>query len=187
MVMIYVIIATTKQRRKRLEECLAALRESTVPHAVVTYENSDGGCCKPTRDVLEGIKGTIFIINDDMIVEPDCLQMLDEAYRINFPNKDGICQPFETIHKGQLGVSPFGDRDYILPYLDKGYVHSFWDTEITMMSQAYGKYVMVPEAKMEHVHPVSGKAVMDETYHASQAKAKQDETLFRQRMAKKFI
>jgi hypothetical protein len=181
--MIYVIIATTKQRRERLTECLAALRESTVPHSVVIYENLDGGCCLATTKALEGINAPVFILNDDMIVEPDCIEKLYNAYT---QDELGVYQPWENMHGGKLAVSPFGFSEVLKPFLKKGYVHSFWDTELTIMATAYGKYHIVAEAKIDHKHVMKDPSLQDATYKISQDKLAFDTELFNKRKAKQF-
>lgn len=182
--MIYVVIATTKERRQRLEKCLAALRESTMAHAVVIYENTDGGCVKATRRAIEGIEGPMFLLNDDMIVEPDCIEKLFNRW---MALRDGevICQPWEKMHGGNLAVAPFGLAKTIRPFLEH-YTHNFWDTELTMVKTAFAKYVPVLEARLIHEHFSQGMAPLDETYKLTQGKYLDDQKIFRARMANKF-
>lgn len=183
--MIYIVIATTKERRVRLQKCIDAIRESTIPHSIVIYENNDGGCVLATKKAIEGIHGEMFLLNDDMVIEPDCLEKLKIAYDKAFPNKDGICQPFEDMHKGELAVAPYGHTDTIRPFLEH-YIHNFWDNELTTVMKVRGKYLYVPEARMNHEHVLKNPNLQDETYAKNQTKYEHDRQIFRERLAKKF-
>lgn len=181
--MIYIIIATTKGRRARLQECVDAIKASvtTQPYCIVTYENSDGGCVLATKKALSGINGTIFILNDDMIIEPDCIEKLYNAY-----DQDRTCiyQPWESMHQGNLAVAPFGHTLMIKPFLDKGYIHNYWDTELTVTMQSIGKYRPIMDAKMDHRHVSRNPDLMDETYKVSQATFMRDQELFNSKFNK---
>lgn len=181
--MIYIIITTTKQRRERLQKCIDAIRLSTIPHSIVLYENSDGGCVLALRKAISGIDAPVFILNDDMIVEPDCLRTLYDEYL-----KDPSCvyQPYEGIHEGKLAVSPFCHSSTIKPYFEKGYIHSFWDTELTIMSMAFNKYRIINTAKLDHQHVIRDPSLQDETYKISQDSLAVDTLLFNQRKLKQF-
>lgn len=178
--MIYVVIATTKERRPRLEKCIAAVRESTIPHSIVIYENQDGGCVLATKKAIEGINGLIFLLNDDMVVEPDCLEKLFKAYTKAFPNQDGVCQPFEDMHRGALGVAPFCHTNTIRPFLEH-YIHNFWDTEFTLVMHSRGKYLPVLDARLLHEHFTNGRSPIDETYRTTSGKYEIDQETFRVR------
>lgn len=183
--MIYVLIPTTAERRERLQKCLDALRRSTVPHCVVIYENSDGGCVLAQRRALAGLNGLIFILNDDMIVEPDCLSRLLESYLHHFPRHDGICQPDDNYHTGNLATAPFGHSETLRPFL-QDYMHYFWDTELTTVMQRAGRYVTVLAAKLDHQHHTKGRAPLDQTYQQTGKNFERDREVFRQREAAGF-
>lgn len=161
--MIYVVIATTKERRPRLQKCIEAVRESTIPHSILLYENNDGGCVLATKKAIEGIHSEIFLLNDDMIVEPTCLERLKIAYDATYPNKDGVCQPIENFHNGDLGVSPYCHTDTIRPFLED-YIHNCWDAEFTNVMKMKNKYTIVNNAVLDHQHYLKAKAPFDSTY-----------------------
>jgi hypothetical protein len=161
--MIYVVIATTKERRPRLQKCIDAVRESTIPHSIVLYENSDGGCVLATKKAIEGINSEIFLLNDDMIVAPNCLEILKREYDKKFPNKDGVCQPDDNYHGGRLCTSPYCHTDVVRPFLEN-YRHHCWDQEFTDVMTIKNKYLIVKDAFLDHQHFTKGGAPMDETY-----------------------
>jgi hypothetical protein len=186
--MIYVVIATTKERRARLDECITAIRESTIPHSIVIYENLDGGCVLATKKAIEGLDAEIFLLNDDMIIEPDCLTKLKEAYDKNYPNKDGVCQPYMDSRRCPSAGSPYCHTSTIRPFLEH-YVHCGWDTEFGQVMQMKNKYTVVPEANLEHRRvPMSTKnkplyenIELDETYKMRNASRERDQKLFLER------
>lgn len=183
--MIYVVIATTKGRRERLQKCINAIRESTMPHALVVYENSDGGCVLATKKAIEGINGEIFLLNDDMIIAPDCLEILAKTYRTLYPNQDGVCQPDDNYHRGIMAVSPYCHTNTIRPFLED-YIHNGWDGEFSEVMKLKGKYTTVLEAKMDHQHFTKGVSQFDATYALSVATQTRDNALLEKRLADKF-
>jgi hypothetical protein len=180
----HVVIATTPERRARLAQCLDALRASTAPFVLVVYENLDGGCVPATRRAIAGLTGEVFLLNDDMIVEPDCLERLQASFRENFPLLDGACQPDDNYQGGQLGVSPYLHTETLRPFL-RGYTHYFWDTELTAVLKGRGKFLTVPGARLDHQHVTRG-APNDETYQRTAENFARDLALFRQREAAGF-
>lgn len=183
--MIYVVIPTTPGRRERLQKCLDALRKSTVSHCAVIYENTDGGCVLAQRRAISGLHGLIFFLNDDMIVEPECLGRLLESYLHHFPAHDGICQPDDNYHAGGLATAPFGHSDTLRPFLAH-YTHYFWDTELTAVMQRAGKYVIVSDARLDHQHHTKGRSPLDETYERTGRNFEADREIFRRREAAGF-
>lgn len=181
--MIYVLIPTTKERRERLQKCIDAVRNSVIDHPITicVYENTDGGCVKAEHKMLEGITGLAFILNDDMVVEPDCIQTLLDHY------EDGLLlQPFEDIHKGDLAVSPFAHTDFLKKYIYPGYVHNYNDTELTEVAQMLGKYKKIEKAVIHHEHFTRG-AKKDQTYEATQSHFAKDRDLFISRKKNNFF
>ena len=183
--MIYILIPTTKERRPRLEKLIESLRvqEFAPAFTVCIHENSSGGCVKPTHEMLEGINGLVWILNDDMVVSSEAIANLAIDYAAAFPDNDGLCSPADDIHHGRLCVAPFCHSDVLKRYYHKGYTHNYGDTELTEVMKARKKFLIVPDARVAHEHPINGKAEVDETYKSSQATYSQDEELFNQRRA----
>lgn len=184
--MIYIVIPTTKQRRERLKKVIDALRESDVPHTICIYENLDGGYVKAVHNALEGIDGIVWILNDDMVPKPDCLKFLWNAYRQSFAENDGIAQPFEQFHGGNLAVCPFGHSKVLKQYMHQGYKHHYVDTELTLVMKQKGKYLEVPEAFVDHQHYIADSSLLDETYNLTRGGYKEDEALFIKRKSNNF-
>jgi GT2 family glycosyltransferase len=65
----------------------------------------------------------------------------------------------------------------------EGYRHWYVDNEIVTVAKQRGVWAMALASKVEHLHPLWGKAEDDEVYQQGQAHAEQDKALFRQRLA----
>ena len=197
--MIYVVIPTTKGRRVRLDECLKAVRASvcTEPITICLYENNDGGWVKALHNLLVGLYSDtiVFNIGDDVIIEPDCIQKLFDAFQKNkddmstlaMHDKPLLLQPYEQVHEGRICTNPFCTADVIRKYLFKGYVHNYADNELTDRVIKEGRYVYVPEARTKHVHFELDAKLYDETYDLTQRFFLTDRDLFRQRNAEGYL
>ena len=176
--MIYCLLPTTKERRPRLQTCIDSIRDSVCnePITICVYENFDGGWVNATHKIIEGINGVAFLLGDDMVLEPDCIQELWNNYEDGF-----LLQPNEKHHHGNLAVSPFCHTDILKSYLFKGYKHLYSDEELTEVMKAQGKYKPVLTAKLDHQHFSSGQSVFDETYRTSQSYSEHDRLLFNER------
>lgn len=183
--MIYIAIPSTKERRNRLEKCIEAIKLNTkYPVAICTYENEerckDIGWVKAVHKLLEGINGLVFILGDDAIIEPNCIEKLYEEY-IKLPNKEEwLLQPYEQINKGELATFPFAHSDILKTYISKEYNHNFSDTELTEVMKKKGRYLPVLEAKVYHEHFTVG-AKLDETYKKTTDLLEKDRLTFQRR------
>lgn len=178
----HVVIATTPERQTRLELCLTALRRSTVPFTLVLYWNRDGGCVVATRRAVENLRGEIFLLNDDMIVEPDCLEKLQTAFRNHNPH-GLVLQPSDNYHpNGEIATAPYLDHSTLWPALSRGYRHYYWDAELALLARRRGSYHFVPEARLDHQHVTKGFAD-DSTYRLSAPNWDHDQAIYRSREA----
>jgi hypothetical protein len=182
---VYVLIPTTAGRRNNLIATIDSVRKNTFPHAIVIYENQDGGYVPAVHNMLLGINALVFIINDDMTIGSFCLATLYDEYIKRYPNFDGLLQPLEQFGHGRNAVSPFCHSDVLKKYLFKGYKHNFCDTELVAVMSALKKYAYVPTAIMFHNHFKITRKI-DDTYKISQATFKQDRQLYFQRKANGF-
>lgn len=178
----FILIPTTSERRPRLEKCLEAIKASTIPSIICTMENTGGGWVKNIHEMLEGINGVCFLIGDDCIIAPNCLEKLQTAYEA-LPNKEEwLLQPYEQFSEGKIAQMPFAHSDLLKKYIHKGYFQNYSDTELTEVMKKKGRYLYVPEAKLDHQHFIGG-AVYDETYKLSHERGQDDKILFEIRKA----
>lgn len=66
------------------------------------------------------------------------------------------------------------------PFFD-GYSHWFCDDELIATATKRGAYAYAAKARVEHLHPMAGKAPDDEVYQAGRANQRLDRRLFRRR------
>jgi hypothetical protein len=177
-----VILPSTPERRVRRRECLTSLIQTAgIPINLVIYESEGEGWVKAVHQALEGLTGLSIIIGDDMTFEPNWLRILAFAYLKQFPNRDGLAQPYDEIHHGDLAVCPFATAEILREGIFEGYKHNFSDTELTKRMKDKGKYVYVPEAIVHHNHFLLGKSDIDETYKQNQKWYEVDKALFIER------
>lgn len=91
----------------------------------------------------------------------------------------------------RLAIHPFVDRTYIEllgaswdgpgVFAHEGYRHWCCDLEWSARANALGQLVYAPDARIEHMHPLWGKGVDDDTYRIGQASAAQDRRLYAMR------
>lgn len=67
--------------------------------------------------------------------------------------------------------------------LHEGYSHSFVDDELIGVAKARGVYAYAPDACVQHLHYLNGKAPRDETYELGLSRFHHDRRLFRRREA----
>lgn len=164
--MITICVPSTPERHGRLEQLLKSISEHTqdIQHRVLVYENNDGGWVPAVYNLLDGISGYVILLGSDVIVQAGWLSTLYNTFITKFPNGDGVAEPFNEIHGGNLCQHPFAKVETIKKYLYAGYTHQYSDQEFTDRAELDNKLIYVPEAKIQHNHFVNGKAEMDETY-----------------------
>lgn len=67
--------------------------------------------------------------------------------------------------------------------LHTGYHHWCVDDELIGTATARGAYIYAPEARIKHLHPMTGEAKDDSTYRRGRRRAKQDRQILRSREA----
>lgn len=164
--MIYIIIPTTKDRRPRTKELVKSIEETSdgIEYAIVIFENELGGWVPAIYKAIEGIDGLVWLLGSDCIVKDGALKTLYETYMNNFPNNDGVCEPYNELHGDKLCQHPFAHSKTIKKYLDKRFTHWYSDNYFTILANNDNKLVYVPDAIIEHNHFINGKAQLDETY-----------------------
>lgn len=92
----------------------------------------------------------------------------------------------DDLHR--LAIHPFVERTYIDffggswdgpgVFAHEGYRHWCCDLEWSTRAIALGQFGYAPAARIEHLHPLWGKGLDDETYRIGQASAAQDRRLY---------
>lgn len=65
--------------------------------------------------------------------------------------------------------------------LHEGYAHEYCDDEFVATAKHRGRYAHAFGSIVEHLHPIAGKAPMDDTYRRGQEHTRESRRLFRQR------
>lgn len=110
----------------------------------------------------------MFLGADDVIFYPGWLSAALEAMR----EVDGVVTVADLYNPN--GTLALVSRRYILEesgcvdepavVVHSGYRHNYSDTELFATAKARGRHAYCPEAVVEHLHPLAGKAHMDSTY-----------------------
>ena len=164
--LIYIVIPTTKERRPRARELLASIEAHTenIRHAVIIYENDDGGWVPAVHNAIAGLNGYCVLLGSDVVVESNWLRVLWDTFIAAFPEGDGAAEPYNEIHGSQLCQHPLAHTATIKKYLHSGYTHCYSDNEFTERARRDGKLIYVPEARIEHKNASIGKSAWDATY-----------------------
>lgn len=167
---ITIIIPTTPDRRPRLLELLDSIEKNTadMSYVVAPYENELGGWVPAVHAAISGMGDDEFVVllGSDVVVQQGWLSTLWRAFCERFPDRDGAAQPFDEINHGRLCQHPLAKVSTIRKYLDPRFIHNYSDNWMTECLVRDGKYLYVPEAKIEHRHFINGKAKRDKTYDA---------------------
>lgn len=182
--LIYIVIPTTKERRGRLRELLDSIEENTegMNYSIVIFENELGGWVPAVHKALSGINGFVVLLGSDIVVKKDWLKILWQEFIRQFTDRDGAAQPFDEINNGRLCQHPLAHSETIKKYLDRDFIHNFSDNYMTILLQREGKYLYVPEAKIEHKHFINKKAEKDKTYEIVFSSFERDRKVFERKM-----
>jgi GT2 family glycosyltransferase len=170
-----------------VRELLTSIETYTenMPHAVVIYENNDGGWVPAIHNAIAGLTGYCVLLGSDVVVEADWLRVLWAAFIDAFPSGDGVAEPYNEIHGAQLCQHPLAHTDTIKKYLYRGYTHWYSDNDFTDQARRDGKLIYVPDARVEHRHAAIGKAEWDSTYETvyNRDTNERDRLIYEQRRA----
>ena len=136
------------------------------------------------------VEAWLLLLGDDVRFHPGWLQAALKAGELapvvstNDMGRDDL---------DTLAVHPMISRRYILergasfdgPGLiaHEGYSHWMCDAEWSYLAVERGTLVYAPDAKIEHMHPMHGKARMDKTYQIGQASARDDKRVYTLRVS----
>ncbi len=183
--MIYICIPTTKERRAKLGICLRAIYASDFeePFTVCVYENADGGWVKAFSKMIEGIDDVVWNINDDVIIAPDCLRILYDAYLRHFNgHDDGMVQPLDEQEHGTGATFAMAHARVFRENMCMEYIHYYCDVEMKIRLQNRAKFLYVPDAITEHRNVRECEENDDETYAISRSAFQHDKELFYKRL-----
>lgn len=130
----------------------------------------------------------LMYINDDIILHPDTLEVINQEYLLHFPKLDGVMGlnqvniPEEQAVEGAFGVI---GRNYCKRFPNNQAwcpdYHRFWaDYELWQYSKSINKFYFCRNAKLEHFHPAFG-GTNDATHKDVRRYLSQDKATYRKR------
>ena len=185
---LFIIIPTTPERRERVKETLQSIEDNSknVNYEVIVYENEDGGWVPAVHNALDknNIKDDdlVWLLGSDCVLEEGCTQILLDTFQRNFPDGEGIVEPWDVFGDGRLSQHPLTKAKYIRKYLDKRFTHWYSDNWFTEQALDDHKLVFANLARIDHKHFLNGKADKDKTYEKifDQNTIKKDKELYDQ-------
>jgi hypothetical protein len=137
----------------------------------------------------------MLLAGDDVVFRPGWLdQALDVAKRYNADviGTNDLANP--RVMRGEHATHPFIRRSYIAEHgstwdgpgivCHEGYWHWFNDDEIVTVAKQRGVFQAALGSQIEHMHPVAGKADVDDVYRHNDSHADEDRRLFEKRLRK---
>jgi glycosyltransferase involved in cell wall biosynthesis len=135
----------------------------------------------------------IQVVGDDCRFHPGWLDHAQQTARLHGAKVVGsndLANP--RVVRGEHATHWMIDRSYIDEVgaswdgpgivAHEGYRHWFVDDEIVAAAKQRGVFQMALGAKIEHLHPIAGKADTDEVYEKNDKYAAQDRDLFEKRL-----
>jgi hypothetical protein len=195
--MVYVCIPTTRERKKRLDDCISAIRSNAgySNYSIVVYENIGEGYQVAVRKMVSGLGDSlVMVINDDMIVENNFLINSYSAYVEKFPNMDGLGSLNDNNMYVNVAIVPFAPASILYNYIYSGYTHYGGDPELAQIFISKNRFLPIHDAIINHIHPFYDKSnkrpdIVDETYKSTKEKFwDKDNNLFleRRKASKKY-
>jgi len=132
-------------------------------------------------------------ISDDVKFEPKTLEIAERQLRFKFKDTDGV------VGLNQYDVPGGTDTAFLLigkKFLSRfpnyqpfcpDYKHFAADTELGNFSKKLGLYSFCQEARVEHLHPCTGKRGIDDTHTQSRRFLQEDLALFKKRKEQNLV
>jgi glycosyltransferase involved in cell wall biosynthesis len=103
---------------------------------------------------------------------------------------EDLCNP--RVARGELATHPLVTREYTKRgtvdnpdlVLHEGYLHEYVDREFSETARARKAFAYAPDAVVEHLHPLVGKAPSDKLYEGARNRMRQGRRLYARRRRK---
>ena len=146
-------------------------------------------------DILKDPAPWVLLAGDDVRFRPgwlDHAQDVGRRYNAQVVGTNDLANP--RVVRGEHATHPLIRRSYIDEHgaswdgpgvvCHEGYRHWFVDDEIVTVAKQRGVFQPALGSQVEHLHPIAGKADVDDVYQQGQKSADADQRLFRVRLAK---
>jgi hypothetical protein len=145
--------------------------------------------------IKENTFDVMFYLNDDILVEPNCLKIAIDSIVEKFPDLDGIIGirqeniPIEQCCLCAFGAigTKFTDRFPDRKVFCEDYYTFFLDSELYEYANSVNKFYFEDKAKLLHLHPSFSKYEIDKTHIHNRLHLKDDKKTNIIRKEKEFL
>lgn len=197
------IIIPTRNRFPKLKRCLLNLEEVEYPEKEIiiicdddlkSYNKlqfilTDNYECYLTRRLefvgalrygIAAMTSEFFVYyNDDMVMDKDCLSVAMREFKEKFNGGLGLVQFDDGINLfiGAVGLTT---KETVKGFdaFSPDYIHFYSDTELGLRTRNNSCFFWSHDAKVEHLHPITKKAILDQTYIDSAKNLEHDRKVF---------
>ena len=169
-------------------EAIIAARRNVAELEVTMMCDAGNYAHKINAAVRATTESLLFLGADDLEFHPGWFEAA-VAYldRAGVVGTNDLCN--RRVMRGEHATHSLLTRDYAnrgtvddeSVVLHPGYAHEFVDDEFVATARARGEFAFAADAVVEHLHPMVGKAPMDELYAAQGARMVQGRRLFAKR------
>ena len=197
------IIIPTRNRFNKLKRCLLNLKEVDYPkkEILVVCDNDLETYNKLMLNPVDGIKlllterlefvgavrygikrceSDFFVYyNDDMLMDVNCLDVAIREFNDKFKDGIGLVGFDDSINLfiGTVGLTNKKTVEKFDAFPD-AYIHFYSDTELGLRCRKAGCFFWSHDAKVDHIHPITKRAILDPTYIDSSKNLEHDRRSF---------
>lgn len=137
----------------------------------------------------------MFYLNDDVVLEINCIKNGIEAMREHFPDTDGVIGlrqeniPIADACQGAFGIigkkytERFPDKQVFCPQYERFYL----DREVELYAKSINKFYYAKEAMLKHLHPAYNREWEDMTHFSVRKYLHQDKQNYILRQTKQLL
>jgi hypothetical protein len=222
------IVIPTYHRREKLINCLGSIEQARTrldcySYIYVYYSDTedykrDNQCLRQYKNILprllekpykastfwndhlkESTADVMVYLNDDVILEINCLLRLNTAMDIYYPDTDGLIAitqdniPEDQACKTAFGAigTKFADRFPNRKVMCEDYERFYFDQELGEYAQKHNKLFHSMNRTiaplLTHLHPAFFKDMMDETHSCNRIPLDKDKTTYNKRRKQKLL
>lgn len=146
------------------------------------------------RKIQAGFEATteplVFLAADDLAFHPDWFEQATKHLEpgVGVVGTNDLCN--RRVMRGEHATHSLVTRTYVLEYgtidqpgqvLHDGYPHEYVDDELVGTAKHRGAWAFAADSIVEHLHPMAGKAPMDDLYRQQAARMKAGRRLYERR------
>ena len=214
------VVVPSYKRSEKLKACITSVRNSHLSHSDRVYIHVYFSCQEdidnaraflgdaqsylletyraPTlwNDHLNRMSADVLVyLNDDVVVDKNCLSLASEAMEIYFPDYDGLIGFFQSnIPRNQGAKSAFGmlGKRFAQHFPDcrafcPDYYRFYIDTELETYARSVNKFYFSESIKVVHFHPAFYAEQKDTTHSEVRKFLPKDKLISKQRTTNQWL